>query len=74
MSRGLAASGAAGFFDGFLAAVAVDVHFEDGGVMDEAVDGGERHGLAWKGWLAVMSRDRRSYRALISSNGTLVSA
>src|SRR5271170_919382 len=26
------------------------------------------------GWLAVISRDRRSYRALISSNRTLVSA
>jgi hypothetical protein len=27
-----------------------------------------------KGWLAVISIDRRSYRALISSNRTLVSA
>ena len=25
-------------------AVALDIHLEDGGVMDEAVDGGERHG------------------------------
>ena len=31
-------------FDGFAAPVAFDIHFEDGGVMDEAVDCGERHG------------------------------
>jgi hypothetical protein len=32
--------------DGGLAAIALDIHLEDRGVMDEAVDGGERHGLA----------------------------
>jgi hypothetical protein len=26
------------------AAVALDIHFEDGGVVDKPVDGGERHG------------------------------
>ena len=31
-------------FEGGAAAVALDVHLEDGGVVDEAVDGGERHG------------------------------
>ena len=30
-------------FEGGAAAVALDVHLEDGGVMDEAVDGGQRH-------------------------------
>ncbi len=27
------------------AAIALNVHFQDGGVMNGAVDGGERHGL-----------------------------
>ena len=27
------------------ASVALDIHFEDGGVVDEAIDGGERHRL-----------------------------
>ena len=39
------ASGSAGFVDGFLATIAVDVHFEDRGVVHDAIDGGERHGL-----------------------------
>ena len=30
------------------ASIALDVHLEDGGVMDEAIDGGERHGLVWE--------------------------
>ena len=49
--------------------------------MDEAVDDSDRHCLVREdlaplpnGWLAVISRDRRSYRALISSKSTLVSA
>ncbi len=49
--------------------------------MHEPVDGGERHGLIGEdfdhspnGWMAVISMDRRSYRAAISSNSTLVSA
>src|SRR5579871_1009307 len=29
----------------FAAAIALDVHLEDRGVMDEAIDGRERHGL-----------------------------
>ncbi len=75
------ASGYAGFFDGFLSPIAVDVHIKDRGVVHDTVDGGERHSLVGEdfspfaeGWLAVMSMDRRSYRALISSNRTLVSA
>jgi hypothetical protein len=31
--------------DGGAAPIALDVHLEDGGVMHEAVDGGECHGL-----------------------------
>ena len=30
------------------ASIALDIHLENSGVMDEAVDGGERHGLVWK--------------------------
>lgn len=30
--------------EGSAAAVALDVHLEDGGVMDQAIDRGERHG------------------------------
>ena len=32
-------------FERGFPAIALDVHLEDGGVVDEAVDGGERHGL-----------------------------
>jgi hypothetical protein len=28
--------------------IAFDIHLEDGGVMDEAIDGGERHRLVWE--------------------------
>ena len=28
--------------------IAFDVHLEDGGVMDEAINGGERHCLVWE--------------------------
>ena len=31
--------------EGGAAAIAFDVHLQDGGVMDEAVNGRERHGL-----------------------------
>jgi hypothetical protein len=31
--------------DGFLSPIAVDVHFEDRGVVHDTVDGGERHSL-----------------------------
>ena len=37
-----------GFFDRRFSAIAVDVHLEDGRVMDEPVDGGEGHGLIGK--------------------------
>ena len=30
------------------ASIALDIHLEDGRVMDEAIDGCERHGLIWK--------------------------
>jgi hypothetical protein len=30
------------------AAITVDIHLEDGGVVDEAINSGERHGLVWK--------------------------
>src|SRR5712691_1234724 len=32
-------------FEGDAAAIAFDVHLEDGGVVDEAIDDGERHRL-----------------------------
>ena len=38
-------AGAAFAFEGGAAAVAFDVHLEDGGVVDEPVDDGERHRL-----------------------------
>src|SRR6185369_1773171 len=38
-------SGAALAVEGGFSPVAIDVHLEDGCVMDEAVDGGECHGL-----------------------------
>ena len=67
--------------EGSAAAIALDVHLADGGVVDEAADDGEGHRLVGKilphsskGWLAVTSKDRRSYRAPISSKSTLVSA
>jgi hypothetical protein len=34
--------------EGGAAPIALDIHFEDGGVMDEAVDGCQRHSLVWK--------------------------
>lgn len=34
--------------DGLAATTALDVHFEDRGVVDEPVDGGQRHGVIWK--------------------------
>jgi hypothetical protein len=38
-------SGAAFAFEGGASSVALDVHLEDGGVVDEAIDDGERHRL-----------------------------
>src|SRR5271156_4265218 len=37
-------SDSSGLVDRLFSSIAVDVHFEDRSVMDEAVDGGERHG------------------------------
>jgi hypothetical protein len=34
-----------GLVDSFFPAIAVDVHFENRGMMDEAIDGREGHGL-----------------------------
>jgi hypothetical protein len=60
------ASGAALAVEGSAAAIAFDVHLQDGGVMHEAVDGRER--MAWSGntlphspngWLAVISSEWR---------------
>ena len=39
-------AGAALAIDGFFASIAFDIHLEDSGVMDEAIDCGERHGLS----------------------------
>jgi len=38
-------SGAAFVIEGGAAAIALDVDLQDGGVVDEPVDGGERHGV-----------------------------
>ena len=38
-------AGSTGVVDGFLSPIAVDVHFEDRGVMHDTIDGRERHGL-----------------------------
>ena len=38
------------------AAIALDIHLEDGRVMDEAVDGCQRHGLIWKHLAPVAER------------------
>lgn len=37
-----------GVFGGGPAAIAPGVELENGGMMDEAVDGGDRHGGVWK--------------------------
>ena len=42
---GWRASGTALAVERSAAAIALDVYLQDGGVMNEAVDGGERHGL-----------------------------
>jgi len=67
---------------GRASAVAVDAEFDDKDVMNEAVDGGDGHGLvgedgvpqAVKGWLQVMTSERRSSASEMSSKRTLVSA
>ena len=38
-------SGSAGFVDSFFPAIAVDIHFENRGVVNEAIDRREGHGL-----------------------------
>ena len=54
-------------FERSRAAIALNVHLQDRGVVHEPVDGCQRHVLSVKilphspnGWLAVISRDRRS--------------
>jgi len=67
-------------FECDAASVAVDVDFEDRGVMDEAIHGGERHGGVWKTFphaRRLVGRDERGstlVSALISSKRTEVSA
>ena len=68
-------------FKGRATAVAFDVHLEDGGVMNEAVDDSDRHCLVREdfapfaeGLVGGDESERRSYRALMSSKSTLVSA
>src|SRR5450631_1288977 len=34
--------------EGLATAIALDIHLQDRGVMDEAIDGCERHGLVWE--------------------------
>jgi hypothetical protein len=75
-------SAAAAFaFERVAAAVALDVHFEDGGVVNEAVDDSDRHSPIWenlaplaKGLVGSDQEGSPSYRALMSSKSTLVSA
>ena len=68
-------------FECGAAAVALDVHLEDGGMMNQAVDDRDRHCLVWEDLAPFAERligsdeeGRRSYRALMSSKSTLVSA
>jgi hypothetical protein len=46
-------AGTALAIEGGAAAVAFHVHLEDDGVMDDAVDGGQRHSLIWKDFAPV---------------------
>ena len=61
-------------------AIALDVHLEDGGAVNEAVDRGDGRGGIGENLVSSLqkaswriSSDRRSYRVLISSKSTLVS-
>jgi len=67
--------------DGLASTIAFDIQLEDHGVMDETVDGGERHGGIGKDLVPFSERlvggDQHGssfVRALINSNSTLVSA
>ena len=67
MSRGPPSAWRAFAFERRAAAIALDVHLEDCGMMNEAIDDGERHCLVGEDlaplaeWLVgVTSRDRRS--------------
>ncbi len=42
------AAGTRGFFERGFPPITVDVHLEDRRMMDEPVDGGERHGSVWE--------------------------
>jgi hypothetical protein len=54
VDRGAAAASLA--FERSTAAVAFDVHLEDGGVMNEAVDDGDRHCLVWEDFAPFAKR------------------
>jgi hypothetical protein len=49
-------------FERGAAPIAFDVHLEDGGVMDEAVDSGERHGLVTEHRRVPLFRIERSLK------------
>ena len=42
--------------DGLAAAIAFDVHLQDGGVMDETIDGRECHGLFGEDFAPIAER------------------
>ena len=56
-------SWAAFSFERGAPAIALNVHFDDGGVVNEAIDGGERHGgtshLMVAAWIIGISNDMR---------------
>ena len=71
----LIAAGGGGFFlralsfECFPRAIALDIHLEDGGVVDEAIDGGKCHDLVWEDavpfgeWLIGGDEDGASFVA-----------
>src|SRR5271169_1733496 len=74
-------SDSSGLVDRLFSSIAVDIHFEDRSVMDEAVDRGERHGGVGEDLAPFAERlvggdpQRPALVArAISSNRTLVSA
>ena len=81
MSRGRWSGWPAFAFERGTATIAFDIHLEDRGVMDEAIDDGKRHCLVGEDLSPLTERliggdqqGSRSYRAPINSNRTLVSA
>ena len=49
--------------EGLAAAITLDIHLQDGGVMDEAIDGRERHGLVGEACSARWSPKALSSKA-----------